>query len=73
MTRMPRIVRISLGVALIGLAACEPSDGGNGPIGVGVSSGNATIATVAVSPSSATLDIGRTLQLTAPWLGSNGE
>ena len=71
MPRMPRIVsRISAGVALAGLAACGLSDGGTGIL-VTAPGGNA-VASVAVSPSSATLDIGRTLQLTATLFGGNG-
>ena len=71
MPRVPRIVsRISAGVALIGLAACS-SDGGTGHL-VGAPSGSA-VANVAVSPSSATLEVGRTLQLTATLFGGNGQ
>ena len=70
MPRVPRIVSlISAGVALAGLTAC--SDGGTGGL-VAAPGGNA-VASVAVFPSSATLDVGRTLQLTATLFGGNGQ
>ena len=70
MPRMPRIVsRISAGVALIALAGC--SDDGTSTL-VTAPSGNA-VESVVVSPSSATLDVGRTLQLTATLLSASGE
>ena len=72
MPRMSRIVsRISAGVALTALAACSLSDDGTGAL-VTASSGNA-VASVVVSPSSATLDIGRTLQLNATLFDASGE
>ncbi len=72
MPRMPRIVsRISAGVALAGLAACGLSDSTTGGI-VTTPSGDA-VASLVVSPSSATLDTGLTLQLTATLFGASGE
>jgi len=69
---MPRIVsRISTGVALAGLAACGLSDSATGGF-VTTPSGDA-VASLVVSPSSATLDTGLTLQLTATLFGASGE
>ena len=72
MPRISRIVsRISAGVGLIALAACSLSDDGTDTL-VTAPSGNA-VASVVVSPSSATLDIGRTLQLNATLFDASGE
>jgi len=70
MPRVPSIgLRISAGVVLAGLAACS-SDGGTGLL-VGAPSGGA-VASVAVSPSAATLGVGTTLQLTSTLFDGNG-
>lgn len=69
MPRMSRMVsRTPVGVILIGLAACGPSSGGGGIVTV---PGDA--ASVVVSPSSATLGVGGTLQLNATLFDRNGE
>ena len=67
---MLRIVsRISAGIALTGLAACGPSGGGT----IVTIPGDNPTASVVVSPSSATLGVGGTLQLTATLFDGNGE
>ena len=72
MSRMPRIVlRMLVGVALVGLGACSQSDAGFGILVAAPDGG--MVATVAVSPSSATLAVGGTLQVTATLLGGNDE
>jgi len=73
MPKISRIVaRFSAGIAVIGLAACMPTDGGF-PTQVTTVPGGDAVSGVAVSPSSATLDVGRTLQLTATLLDGNGQ
>ncbi len=70
MSRTPRIVsRIPVGVILIGLAACGTSGGGT----IVAIPGDNPAASVVVSPSSATLGVGGTLQLNATLLDGNGE
>lgn len=67
---MLRVVsRISAGVALTGLAACGPSGGGT----IVTIPGDNPATSVVVSPSSATLGVGGTLQLNATIFGGNGE
>jgi uncharacterized protein YjdB len=62
---MPRVLRcfsrISVVVALTGLTACSPSDGGILIPGAGPGA----VAGVVVSPSAASLQVGLTLQMTA--------
>ncbi len=62
MPRVPRIARrISAVVALTGLTACAPSDSGILAPGLGPSAGVAVI----VSPTSASIEVGQTLQMSA--------
>ena len=69
---MPRVQRmfsrISAVVALIALTAC--SDPGGGVLVPGASPG--AVAAIAVSPSSATIQVGLTLQMTATLLDGAG-
>jgi len=69
---MPRVQRmfsrISAVVALIGLTAC--SDSGGGVLVPGGSPG--AVAAIAVSPSSATIQVGLTVQMTATLLDGAG-
>ncbi len=70
MPRAPRIVsRISAVVALTGLMACSPSDGG---ILIPVP-GPGAVAAVIVSPSSASVEVGLTLQMTAKLVDGAGK
>ncbi len=62
MPRVQRMVsRISAVVALIGLTACSGS--GSGVVVPGASAG--AVAAIAVSPSSSTIQVGLTVQMTA--------
>ncbi len=69
---MPRVQRmfsgISAVIALIGLTAC--SDSGGGVVVAGESPG--AVAAIAVSPSSSTIQVGLTVQMTATLLDGSG-
>ncbi len=69
MSRVPRIAsRISAVVALTGLTACSPSNSGILVPGFGPGAG----VTVIVSPSSASIEVGLTLQMTATLIDGVG-
>ena len=70
MPRVPRIAsRISAVVALTGLTACSPSNGGILVPG----SGPGAVVAVMVSPSSASVEVGLTLQMTASSVDGAGK
>ena len=69
MPRVPRIAsRISAVIALTGLTACSPSGGG-----IVVGADPAAVVAVMVSPSSATIEVGLTLQMTATSVDGAGK
>ncbi len=69
MPRVPRIAsRISAVIALTGLTACSPSGGGILVPGAGPEA----VMAVMVSPSSATIEVGLTLQMTATLIDGVG-